>query len=384
MARLKFHKVAAVAVLIAFAAWMGTGRFSSVGSAAPDGDVEGAPPAAASPAASDATRPALRTVAVVVPPRVQHARAIHLSGQTEADKRAVLATRAAGIIEKLPIGQGERVRRGDPVMVLAAEDKPAMLDLARQLVRQREAELEAAQRLAKTGTLPKLTLDNAVSALAQAQSQLRAAEADFERLTIVAPFDGVIDSLSVELGSAIGQGAQFATLLSLDPVLVKGEVSERDLAYVAVGDDAEAVLVSGRKVAGKVRYVSRDANPATRTYRVEVAMENPEETIPAGMTAEITVRARPADAVVLPRSVVTLSNSGDLGVRALDDQDKVVFYPIDLVDDLTNGLVLGGIPEGARIIVAGQELVAEGDVVKPAEADAELIRKLVGDATGTN
>lgn len=383
MAKLKFHKVAAVAVLIGFAAWMGTGKFSSVGSASPDGG--DAPPSEARPAPAAETAPkAPRTVAIVVPPRVQHERAIHLSGQTQADKRAVLATRAAGIIEDLPVRQGEKVKAGQVILALSAEDKPAMIETATQLVRQRQAELEAAQRLAKSGTLAKLSLDNAVSALAAAESQLKAAQSDLERMTVVAPFAGIVDSVDVELGSAVSQGAQIATLLSLDPVVVKGEVSERDLAYIKSGDKAEARLVDGKAVTGTVRYISREAAPATRTFRVEVAIPNPGDSIPAGMTAEITVRAAPSDAVILPRSVVTLSANGDLGIRAVDEDNKVVFYPIDLMDDLSNGFVLGGVPREARIIVAGQDLVTEGDIVNPVPADEQLIKKLVGEVAASN
>lgn len=383
MSKLKFHKVAAVAVLIGFAAWMGTGEFSSVGSAAPDG-VDASPSEARPAPTAETAAKAPRTVAVVVPPRVQHERAIHLSGQTQADKRAVLATRAAGIIEDLPVRQGEKVEAGQVILALSAEDKPAMIETATQLVRQRQAELEAAQRLAKSGTLAKLSLDNAVSALAAAESQLKAAQSDLERMTVVAPFSGIIDSVDVELGSAVSQGAQIATLLSLDPVVVKGEVSERDLAYIKSGDKAEARLVDGKAVTGTVRYISREAAPATRTFRVEVAIPNPGDSIPAGMTAEITVRAAPSDAVILPRSVVTLSANGDLGIRAVDKDNKVVFYPIDLMDDLSNGFVLGGVPREARIIVAGQDLVTEGDIVNPVPADEQLIKKLVGEVAASN
>jgi multidrug efflux system membrane fusion protein len=81
--------------------------------------------------------------------------------------------------------------------------------------------------------------------------------------------------------------------------------------------------------------------------------------------------------------VVTLSNTGDLGIRAVDPQNKVAFYPIDLVDDTPQGLILAGIPADARVIVAGQELITEGDTVNPVEADAATIRRLVGEATGT-
>ncbi|MBN9072517.1 MAG: efflux RND transporter periplasmic adaptor subunit [Rhizobiales bacterium] len=380
MAKLRFHKIAAVVVLVGFAAWMGTGKFSSVGSAATD---DGAKPAEQAGAAEQ-PKAAPRTVAVFAPPHVQHARSIRISGQTQADKRAVLATRAGGIIEELPVKQGDRIESGALVMRLSSEDKPAVVETAKQVVKQRQAELQAAQRLAKSGNLAKLQLDTAVSALALATSQLEQAEADLERNRIVAPFSGIVDKVSVEQGSSIMQGGEVATLLSLDPVLVRGEISERDLGHVKPGDSAEAVLVNGEKVKGTIRYISREASTATRTFRIEVAIPNPDLGIPAGMTAEITLRSAPADAVTLPRSIVTLSDNGDLGIRAVDAANKVVFHPIDLIDDTPDGLVLGGIPAEARVIVAGQDLVKDGDVVNPVPADAKLAERLAGDPAATN
>lgn len=376
MPKIKFHKVAAIAVLIATAAWVATGEFSSVGSAADEAE-------AARAAEAQEERPAtLRTVGVVQPPRIEHARAIRISGHTDADKRAVLATRAAGIVEELPVRLGSEVKRGDLIAKLEAEGRQAALETAKQVLAQREAEADAARRLAERGSIPKLQLDNALSALASARSQLEQAQADLDRNILRAPFDGVIDKVDVELGSAVQAGAPVATILNLDPVLARGEVSERDLAYLKPGDVADVRLVNGREVKGELRHISRDATSATRTFRVEVAIPNEDGSVPAGMTAEITLRANPVPATVLPRSVVTLSNEGDLGIRAVDADNKVVFFPIDLVDDTPRGLVLGGIPEDVRIIVAGQELISEGDTVNPVEADEETIKQLVGEATG--
>ncbi|RVC61621.1 efflux RND transporter periplasmic adaptor subunit [Mesorhizobium sp.] len=387
MPKIRFHKLAAIVVLIGFAAWMGTGEFSSVGSAAADKPKaedasKAAQPEAAKPKAAEAEAKApLRTVAVVTPPRKTYARAIRISGLTEADKRAVLATRVAGVIDKLPVKQGQRVKTGDLVLMLAAEEKISNVDNAKQLLVQRQAELEAALRLMKTGNLPALQLDTARSNLTSAQSQLETAQAELDRNEVKAPFDGVIDRVPVELGSSVMQGGEVATILKLDPVIARGEVSERDLRYIKIGDEANVRLVNDQKVTGTVRYISRDASSQTRTFRVEVAIPNADGAIPAGMTAEITLSAQPTDAVMLPRSVVTLGDKGDLGIRAVGKDNKVAFYPIDLVDDTPNGLVLGGIPGDARIIVAGQELVKEGDAVKPVEADQATINKLIGEAT---
>ena len=375
MAKYRFHKIAAVAVLIASAAWIATGEFSSVGGAASEAEPQ-------QKQATEAPAKPLRTVGVIHPDRVQHARAIRLSGRTEADKRVELATRAAGIIAELPLKQGDRVEAGQVLLRLDAEEKQAAVETARQLVVQREAEATATERLLKSGTVGKLQGDNVRTALLQAKSQLEMAQAELGRLEVKAPFTGLVDKVSVEEGASIQPGSPVATLISLDPVIASGEVSERNLGSVRVGDSAEVQLVSGERAEGTIRYISRDATAATRTYRVEVAVPNPEFAIPAGMTCEIVLRTRPVESVVLPRSVVTLSGDGDLGIRAVDAQDKVTFHPIDLVDDTPEGLVLGGIPADARIIVQGQEFVTEGETVKAVAADEKALKELAGEAAG--
>jgi len=377
MAKIRFHKLAALAVLVGVGAWVATGEFSSVGSAQND-----APPKPAE-AAAEAKAP-LRTVAVVTPPRVEHARAIRISGQTDAEKRVTLATRVMGVIKSLPVKQGERVERGELVMQLDAEDKEAAVRMAESLVTQRQAEADAAERLVAGGNAPRLQADQARAGLASAKSQLESARAELTQYSIHAPFNGLIDRVPVQRGSAILAGAEVATLINLDPLLAIGEVSERDLRYLKIGNTAKIKLVDGTETEGTLRYISRDASPATRTFRIEVAIPNADKKLPAGMTAEITLRADTTDSVVLPRSVVTLSNDGDLGIRAVDKDNKVVFFPIDLVDDTPTGLVLAGIPADARVIVAGQDLVTDGNEVNPVEADAATLRKLVGrDANGT-
>ncbi|CAI2932621.1 efflux RND transporter periplasmic adaptor subunit [Aminobacter niigataensis] len=375
MSKIRFHKLAALVVLVGFAAWMGTGKFSSVGSAQPSPDEK--------PVQAEQPKAPLRTVMVVAPPRLDHARAIRISGQTEANKRATLATRAAGIIAELPVKQGDHIKQGDLVLMLDAEEKTAAVDTAKAVLVQRKAEWEATEKLMKAGSVAKLQADGAWSNYQTALSQLQAAESELSRNQVKAPFDGVVDRVAVELGSSVIQGGEVATILNLDPILGKGEISERDLRYVKIGDEAEVKLVNGEVVTGKVRYISRDATSQTRTFPVEIAIPNGDGAIPAGMTAEITVRAKPVDAVMLPRSVVTLGENGDLGIRAVDGASKVVFYPIDLVDDTQNGLVLGGIPATAQIIIAGQDLVKEGDEVKAEPANEAVLKKLVEDATGT-
>lgn len=378
MPKLRLHKLAAVVVLAGAALWIGTGEFSSVGSAVVERD-----PRQAEQEAATTTPAIVRTVAVVTPPRMQHARAIRISGVTEANRRTRLAARAAGVIAELPAEQGKPVAAGDVVMRLDAEGKVAAVEMAKAMLVQRQAEMEAAERLARSGNMARLQLDGARTALASAKSQLESMEAELARDELRAPFDGLIDRVVVEQGSTIQQGAEVATILDLDPIVAVGEVSEHELAYLRPGANAEVRLVNGVRVTGTLRYISRDATPQTRTFRVEVAIPNADHAIPAGMTAEITLRSEEVPAVYMPRSVVTLSKAGDLGIRVVRGDDTVAFVPIDLIDDTPGGLVLGGVSPDSRVIVAGQDLVTDGERVNAVEADAATIKRLVGEVTGT-
>src|SRR5690606_28366012 len=129
MARFRFHKLAALAVLVGVGVWVATGEFSSVGSAQNEAPAQPAETA-------EQPKAAPRTVAVITPPRQMHARAIRISGRTEAEKRVTLATRVMGVIESLPVKQGQRVERGDLIMRLDAEDKEAAIRMAESVVAQ--------------------------------------------------------------------------------------------------------------------------------------------------------------------------------------------------------------------------------------------------------
>ncbi|WP_274423303.1 efflux RND transporter periplasmic adaptor subunit [Chelativorans sp. YIM 93263] len=377
MGKLKFHKVAAVFVLLATAAWIATGEFSSVGSARQE---EPAMASAATTPEPESEQPALKTVHVAVPPRQEHARNIRISGAMEADKDAILAARTDGIVEELPFAEGDQVEEGDVILRVEAEGKEAAVESARQQLAHREAEAAAAERLAESGNISTIQREAARSALASARSALEQAQAELDRITVRAPFPGIINTLDVERGSAISVNGQVATLLKLDPIIAVGEVSERYLDTVEIGDEAEVRLVNNDVLKGRIRYISRQASAQTRTYRIEVAIANPDNSIPAGMTAEIDIRARMVETAALPRSVVTLNSEGELGIRAVDDADVVNFYPVDIVDDTPEALFLAGIPADTRVIVAGQDFVTEGERVNVDTIDQSTLRELAAGA----
>ena len=90
---------------------------------------------------------------------------------------------------------------------------------------------------------------------------------------------------------------------------------------------AEVRLVTGQKAMGRVRYVAKTASQTTRTYRVEVELPNADGAIPDGITAEVAIPLAPVPATRVPRSALTFSSGGDLGVRVVGRRRQGRFRP---------------------------------------------------------
>lgn len=367
------HRITAVVVLVAAGAWVATGKFSSVGSeevqaaAAPD-------PAAATPAEP---APLLRTVAAVKPVFTDFAREIRLAGSTEADKMVELAARSNGIVNQLGAVKGESIEAGSIVMMLDGAEVVSAVDTAKVSLEQTAEQLRVGEALYKKGSLPELELSNRRSANAAAESALSQAKAALDRLELRAPFTGTVDSVDVELGEWVLQGTPVATILSLDPIVIKAEVSERDVGYVQVGSKAKVRLVNGTEMEGTIRHLAKQASEKTRTFKVEVDLPNPDHAIPSGMTAEVSLLTAPQPALRIPRSIITLSDKGVIGLRVVGDDNKAAFVPVDVIDDGEQGLVVTGVPQDVRVIVAGQDLVKDGDEVVVSElTPAQVIEAL--------
>lgn len=369
ISRLPLHRLLALVVFVAAALWVLTGHFAAVGSETPE------PGATEAEAAVETPK---RTVAVVRAEVTDYARLIRISGVTEADKLAVLAARSNGVVQELTAEAGDTVERGAVVMLLEGEDVRAAVKTAQDQLAQAAEQLDVGETLNAKGSLPETQLTARRAAKSAAEGALSQAQAAADRLSLVAPFAGTVDAVNVEEGEWVQQGTPIATLIALDPIIVKAEVAERDVAHVAVGAKALVRLVSGIELEGTVKHLARKASDKTRTFALEVDLPNPDGAIPSGMTAELRLTAATQPALTVPRSVLTLNEAGQIGLRVVTEGDIAAFLPVELIDDTEAGFVVTGVPQGARVIVAGQDLVRDGDAVAVQEltrAEAEAAQK---------
>ncbi len=209
------------------------------------------------------------------------------------------------------------------------------------------------------------SIEAAKAGVEGARAGVAAAEKEIERLTITAPFSGLLESDTAELGTLLRPGDLCATVIQLNPIMLTGFVPETQVSRIELGAPALAELTSGLQVEGKVVFLSRSADPTTRTFLVEVQVDNADLALRDGQTAEITIAAEGMQAHLLPQSALTLDNTGALGVRVVENGDLVAFRPVSLLRDTPNGVWLTGLPEQADVIIIGQEFVTDGVRVAP-------------------
>lgn len=299
-----------------------------------------------------------------------HARTITLSGRTEADRKAAAIARAPGVIDDLKVRRGSAVAAGDVIAVLSDEARVSQVTQARAKLEQRQAELSARIRLIEQGNLPAINRPQLEAELKSAEAALAQASAELQKGEVRAPISGIVNAVPVEQGQALQPGTTVAEIVALDPMLAVVEIAETQLGGVKVGDKARVKLVTGQTADGVVRFISRTASAQTRTYRVDIEIRNADGAMPDGVTAEAVLTLAPQDAARVPRSALTFSGQGRLGVRTVVDGDKVAFVPVGIAEDGSGYLWLTGLKDGARVIVQGQDFVKEGQEVRPVAADA--------------
>lgn len=202
-------------------------------------------------------------------------------------------------------------------------------------------------------------VQSALAGVRAAEAGVTRAEEAITQLTIHAPFSGLLETDTAELGSLMQPGAVCATIIQLDPIKLVGFVPEAQVDRIRVGATAGAELASGQRVQGEVTFLSRSADPQTRTFRVEITVPNTDLTIRDGQTADILVQTEGTPSHLLPASALTLNDNGLLGVRIVAD-GIVEFVEVQMIRDTARGVLLAGLPDNADVIVVGQEFVTAG------------------------
>lgn len=289
---------------------------------------------------------------------------VMVRGRTENKRNVQVRAETQGRVQSRPIEKGQRVAAGELLCKLAIEDRDASLTEAQEGFNQARIDFDGAKRLQQRGFQAESDIARARARLASAQASVERAKLAIARTYLRAPFDGIVEDTHAEIGDYLQPGAGCATVIDLDPMLLVGRVSERDVAALKVGGEAVGVLGDDSTLSGQITFIGRQSDSSTRTYPIEIAIPNADYSIRSGLTAQIRLPVGELRAHLISPALLALDTEGNIGLRTLSEDDTVIWNEIDVIDDSGAGAWIGGLPDVARIITVGQELVVPGEQVE--------------------
>jgi len=293
-----------------------------------------------------------------------------LRGRTEA-KRIVDATaEISGQVVRRSVERGEQVSRGQLLCEIAIDDRAMAVEEAQAALNKAEIEHEGSLRLAAQGLLSEVAIAASAARQEAAEAQLERQTLNLARTQITAPFDGVVEDFHLDEGDYAMPGDACATVIDLDPMLVTAQVTEEQVEHLRLGSIVQGSTRMGRSLEGELSFIGNQSDPVTRTYPVEITVDNRDYRLRSGLTVSLRVMLDEIQAHYITPSLLTLNDQGDMGVRLIDTSNRVVFSAIEIVEDGPDGMWVSGLPDSAALITVGQEYVTVGTTVDPVYVDS--------------
>lgn len=295
---------------------------------------------------------------------------IRLTAVALANQDVRVAAEESGVVKELLAEKGSRVRADqaiakidDSVLRAQVDQARAAADLAAQTWDRRKRLWEED----KVGS--EMAYLEAKYARQQTAASLKALEARLARTTIRAPFDGILEERSIEVGTMVSPGQTVARVVDLDPVKIDGGVPERYAADIHTGTTARVSfdVLPGRVFDTELSYVGVAVDNENRTFPVEMVLPNQNGMVKPEMVANVSItRGRLDSALVVPQDALVRVEEGYVVFVATTGEGGTVaeVRPVTLGPSRENRVVLrSGVSAGDRVIVVGQKSVAAGDRV---------------------
>lgn len=304
------------------------------------------------------------------------------AGEVTARRETALAFRIAGKLEARLVEVGDRVRKGQVVARLDANDyRLATQNLKAQLAAAKaeseftRADLVRYRELLDQDIIASPEFDRRQTADTAAKEKVAALEAQLAQTAnqlryseLAAERDGVIAGFTAEVGDVVAVGQPVARLAQLDEKEITLHVPEQRIAQVAPGQAVEVTLWSQgeRRLRGSIREVAPAADPATRTYRVKAALLEGREQARLGMTATVWLAATEPAALAVPRSAVFTTHDDPQRPKVWRvEADTVRSIPVTLGTPLDGErIAVTGVAPGQTVVRAGVQRLIEGQAVR--------------------
>jgi membrane fusion protein (multidrug efflux system) len=323
----------------------------------------------------------IETVKIEIVKTQPFTRTTALTGAVTPTRTARLASPGEGPVESCEVNaclvrEGDRVQKGQ-ILLQISRNKAAQAQLtaARQTLKEQETELQRITQLVQGGAVPGAQLDSAQSKYENAKAQLAKAVESNEDYLIAAPWSGIVSKVFVTEGDYVAPRAPLIEIFDPASLVVQFAVPEAESTQVHKNMPVQVQLDAhpGKNLQGTVSRVYPQLDDRTRTRNVEAALSDPVALLP-GMFARVRmVLFSIPDAVTVPAYSLVPNPNGSPSAFVAED-GKAVRRDLTLGEEIDGRVhILSGLKPGDQLIVAGQEKLKDGAMVKVMASAAESI-----------
>ncbi len=186
-------------------------------------------------------------------------------------------------------------------------------------------------------------------------------EEQLEFTEIRSPRSGWIENIRVDTGEFINNGKNVARLIGLDELIVEMQIPQSNISNVKLGDQVEINFDDEKYFTGTVQKIGAIANESTRTFNIEVRIQNSDATLRAGMSAEAQIRIAQVDAFKISPAHLNTDNNGNLYVKVIGLNNQVEVRAINIVKTHDNFAYISGLTNKTIVLTTGQAFLQSGD-----------------------
>jgi RND family efflux transporter MFP subunit len=300
------------------------------------------------------------------------------SGIVQANTSVDVGFEVPGKVAVVGPDEGQPVRAGQQIAALDPTDYRLAVTQASAQADREARDRDRNQPLLASGAIAPADMDHLETGARQSAA---AAELTMKRLAdtrLASPISGVIARRAIEVGATVAPGQAVFTIVDLDPVRVRVGVPEADVGHIVEGAAATVrVPALDASFDGRVSLIGVVADPATRSYMVEISVPNPSRRLRAGMVAEATIsNGQTRSAIVVPTSAVVIRDGGGNGTTNVYvlDQDAARVHARRVTTGAAHGdslEITSGIGKDERIVVAGQQRLRDGARVQLVRVESQ-------------
>ena len=291
---------------------------------------------------------------------------IQAVGNVRPWQHTTLSVEVEGKVEKIEVKDGQVVEAGDLLVTLEQNDKQAQLEKNQSLLRYQKSRYERSKTLAKKQFQSELDTEEAYAAMKSAEAAVQSSQMDLENTSIKAPFTGIFESRQVDVGDYLAVKGEVGQLIDNSQLIITVPIPQNTINQIKLDKLAQVQFATGESKSGIVHFKSALADAETRTFKVEVKVENSDWSILAGSSADVFITLDQRKAHYVSPAILVLNDKGEIGIKSVNTQDKVQFHPVTIINSDKDGVWLAGLPDSLQIITVGQAYAKTGSQVQTA------------------